>query len=345
MNLDDRLSQASTDLHMAVNGRDPKPIAAVAKHHNMMRFAAASVALVTATAAVGFIAVENGGNPELPPASQPAQGTSTTLSGPTTTTTQQQPPVTDEVSVIDLSSIDVSAAVAPFDHESNVESMLLEIGIQSVWNEKLSYIGECMAGVGFDGPKPVVLPRRDDPFLISNMQFPPTDLLATEGFALLPGVPSSPDDFVENPERDAATFECTVEGEALYGSDGSRASELYGTIRSAWEEVLTDIDSTVEVRAALGEFSSCLAVEDIPDQHTDSLERYLGYVDSLLMAADDDSTEMRSIHEEYGKLYAECGRELFDTREELRSGDQRISFLDDHSDEIRELTNLIDVTS
>jgi hypothetical protein len=202
-----------------------------------------------------------------------------------------------------------------------------------------------MAGVGFDGPEPVVLPSRDDPFLISNMHFPPTDLLAAEGFVLLPGVPSSPDDFVEDPERDAAAAACTVEGEVLYGSNGSRASELYGTIRGAWEEVLTDVDNTAEVRAALAKFSSCLVDEEIPDQHTGSLLRHLGYVDSLLAAADDDRAQMLQVHEDFGELYAECGRELFKTREQLRSGDQRDAFLDEHAEEIGELSDLIEASN
>lgn len=55
----------------------------------------------------------------------------------------------------------------------------------------------------------------------------------------------------------------------------------------------------------------------------------------------DDYAEMRAIDEKFGKLYAECGRDLFETREQLRSGERRTDFLDDHAQEIGELKDLI----
>lgn len=343
MNLDERLDQASTDIHRAVRGREPKPIAAVARHHNMMRFAVASTAVVTVTAAVGLTAVADSGSSFQPLASQ------STPSDATTTTTQQPLPASGSVAPVELSTIDVSAAVAPFDHESSVESVLLEVGIESVWSERLSYISACMADAGFDGPEPVVLPSRDDPILISNWQFPPTDLLAASGFVFLPGEPAgpnelSPNDYVEDPARDAAAAACSTEEASLnLDSDRTRASELYGDLRGAWERVLTDIDNSAEVQMELAGFSACLVDNDIPAQYTTSLERYLGYVDSLLMTAGDidDYAEMRAIDEKFGKLYAECGRDLFETREQLRSGERRTDFLDDHAEEISELKDLI----
>lgn len=50
------------------------------------------------------------------------------------------------------------------------------------------------------------------------------------------------------------------------------------------------------------------------------------------------------IDEEFGKFYAECGRELLWAREQLRSGDQRVAFLDEHAEEIRDLSDRIDVS-
>jgi hypothetical protein len=42
-----------------------------------------------------------------------------------------------------------------------------------------------------------------------------------------------------------------------------------------------------------------------------------------------------------GKLYVECGRELFEARERLRAGDRREAFLREHEAAIRELSELL----
>jgi hypothetical protein len=42
-----------------------------------------------------------------------------------------------------------------------------------------------------------------------------------------------------------------------------------------------------------------------------------------------------------GKLYVECGRELFEARERLRGGERREAFLREHEEAIRQLSELL----
>jgi hypothetical protein len=54
-----------------------------------------------------------------------------------------------------------------------------------------------------------------------------------------------------------------------------------------------------------------------------------------------DPTEFVEVSERMGKLYAECGRELFETRERMRGGERREAFLREHEESIRRLSDLL----
>ncbi len=343
MNLDRRLRQASTEVRHAVAGRQGAPITFMARYGNVMRFAAAATVAVVVTVAVGILALDGGRGPKPLSVAGQLSVTTTTVPPPTTTTLTQQTTTSEGLGAVHSAvEVDVNNAVAPFDHESNVDSHILGRLVGNYGADWQQYVSDCMAEQGFDEPEWPVAPSRDDPMLISNWQFPPVDAFAADGFPVLPGTPSSPEDFVEQPERSAASLSCEASaGERFLTTDDARASELYRTIRSAWEEVLTEMDDSDEIGALVGGFGSCLVDEGIPVEYTTSVERYLGYVDSLLVDSDDDATKIAEIHKEYGKLYAECGRELFETREQLRSGEQRVAFLEEHAEAIRELTDLI----
>ncbi|MEA3510237.1 MAG: hypothetical protein U9R51_02260 [Actinomycetota bacterium] len=283
-------------------------------------------------------ASQGGGVPGM---SLSGQTTVTTTTIPSTTTPPSEPDATGDVGGVAGSSgveVDVANAVAPFDHESNVDSHLLPRLIASFGTERRQYLDECMAESGFDGLGPVVLRDRDDPMLISNWQFPPIAMLATEGFAVLPGTPSSPEDFTGNPERTEVSKLCQADAETRFADSGTeRASELYGMLRGAWEKILVEVDASDELRPLVTEFSACLVDAGVPSNNASSVERYLGYVDSLIA----DGADGAAVYEEYGKLYAECGADLFTTREHLRSGERRTEFLDEHAAEISELAELI----
>lgn len=332
MNSEDRLQTASADIRNAVAGRDPAPITRVAKQRTRMRFVAASVAVVGLTAVVGLSAVTSGGE-ALPPSSSP-------LPLVTTTTVIQDDVAGDDVVVVDLSDIAISEAVAPFDHDSNVESMLLTYGIDAMQNPRFASVEQCMVDAGFGGYRPqVTLPDRNDPILAANLQFPATDELAEVGFPKLSGIPASPDEFTPNPARDEAIQRCTTSEESP--QEYSEAVDLYNKIRGDWEGVLTEIDELPDVQSKLNDFGACLVAADIPAEYTTGLGRYLGYMDSLLAELDADSPMQDTILEEYGKLYASCGRDMFETREALRSGERRTTFLSGHASEIAELTLIL----
>lgn len=59
------------------------------------------------------------------------------------------------------------------------------------------------------------------------------------------------------------------------------------------------------------------------------------------LASTADIEEEPRLREEYGKMYVRCGRELFEAQERLRGGTARVEFLEDHSEDIRKLSELL----
>jgi len=234
--------------------------------------------------------------------------------------------------------VEVSNAVAPFDHHSVVDNLLLEFGLSRV---RVGLKSDCLAAEGFPPIQLSPLPDRDDPILMVNRQFPYIEALARYGFPTLPGTPSSPDDFRERSEAEtAASRQCAEEVDRI-GHDAITAYELYASVRGPWESVLDEIDATDEIRGLVDAFGSCLRDEGIPADATASEGAFLGHVQSLLMATGVDESSWPEINERMGKLYAECGRELFEARERLRSGERREAFLREHEVAIRELSELL----
>jgi hypothetical protein len=241
-------------------------------------------------------------------------------------------------------AIDVSNAVSPFDHESGVDSFLLSSALTRHRPDERQFLSDCLAAEGFTlwlakGP----LPARDDPMLISNWHFPQVDALASEGFVQLPGTPGKPEDFQGRPpKQDAAEQACIAAMEDQFrDSDRTRALELYWSMRIPWGDVLDEIDDSAEVRDLVQGFSACLADEGVPVESAIDELHFLSYVDELLWRADDVAATEAEIHVRLGKLYVECGRELFETKEQLRSGERRTAFLAEHAETVRELSDLL----
>lgn len=359
MNPDRRLRHASADVRRAVAGREGPPVTFMVRYGNRIGLGFAATAAIAITVAVGIAAVDGSGDQSTLAVVGQSSGTSTTEE-PTTTTLVEPSPTSEGVgsTAAPVLAVNVSSAVAPFDHESNVDSMLLGHVVSNFGSDGWQYLSDCMTEQGFDPPELVQFPSRDDPFHISVPRFPPIDTFAIDGFPVLPAIHSPPADS-SGPEYEEAARACTETTEKHFrGTDNARAWELYNTVRSAWEDVLTDIDASDEVRPLAVEFGSCLEDSGIPHEYTvpnhpsrayveGTLGAYLGYVDSLLgtnaRPGDEPvtSVERAEIHEEYGMLYAECGRELFETREQLRSGERRDAFLAEHADAIRELSDLV----
>jgi hypothetical protein len=245
------------------------------------------------------------------------------------------------------SEVEVPDAVAPFDHESFVDSLLLEFGLARVRNQQ---VFDCIAAAGLVPPSLSPLPDRDDPMLYSA-DFPNVAALARDGFP----DPTAPDSTEGATPTTAAPGTGSASGQPseayasvsrqcadqVYGSqsDAVVAHELYASIRSAWELVLAEIEATDEIRSLVNGFGACLRDREVPAGFTTSEGAYLGYVDSLLAATEELS--FNQIRESTGKLYAECGSDLFAAREALRGGARREAFLGEHQESISQLWNLL----
>lgn len=171
----------------------------------------------------------------------------------------------------------------------------------------------------------------------ANAEFPFVDRLAERGF----DIDVSADDqtpTVGGPlsaEHRAAADACMEELD-----DVLRAEELFGSIRHEWQIVLDEIDASDEVLTLRAEFAACMREEGIPSESAANELAFLSYVDARSWRA--DTSERHDIAVTYGKLYVECGRELFLAKERLRGGELRAAFLAQHAEAIRELAGLIE---
>jgi hypothetical protein len=187
---------------------------------------------------------------------------------------------------------------------------------------------------------------RDDPFLMANATFPDVERLARDG---LPHLGSDqradPNDSLDDgwtppPGFDEAGVRC-VQEELGEGDAIHPAQQLYADVSGAWSDVLADIEADDEIRGHAETFSGCLREEGVPaDSATDEFQ-FLFHVDALVLEAAGDPAEQRAVQERYGRLYAECGRDLFLARERLRSGQRRTDFLAEHAAAIRELSDVL----
>ena len=269
---------------------------------------------------------------------QPVSTSTSPGGGKTTDTTSGETPGEDVIVGLVEVEVEVSNAVAPFDHDSNVDGLLLEFSLSKV---RTQLISDCRVAEGFPPVSISPLPDRDDPILMANATFPDIEALAASGFPNLPGTPGSLDDSRERSEEEAAASRQCAEDVDASDHDVIAAYGRYASIRSAWEVVLAEIDATAEIQSLVVGFSSCLVAEGIPATNARSEGSFLGYVDSLLAATGADESAWPEIREQMGKLYVECGRELFEARERLRGGERREAFLSEHQEGIRELSELL----
>jgi len=257
--------------------------------------------------------------------------------GKTADTTSGETPEDVIVGLVEV-EVEVSNAVAPFDHDSNVDGLLLEFSLSRL---RTQLISDCRVAEGFPPVSISPLPDRDDPILMANLAFPHIEALAEGGFPNLPGTPGSPEDSRPRSEAETAASRQCAEDIDASDRDVIVAYELYASMRGEWEVVLAEIDATAEIRSLAVGFSSCLVAEGVPTTNARSEGSFLGYVDSLLAATGADESAWPEIRERMGKLYVECGRELFEARERLRAGERREAFLTEHQEAIRELSELL----
>lgn len=254
-----------------------------------------------------------------------------------------------------LAGIDpsITNAVAPYDHESNVDSQILERSIAR--SEQLSFLpalNDCLAGEGYEPVEPPPQPPvRDDPIYVSNWQFPQIENLIAEGLVNPDaGKESSEEDprnrttagdAANRKRREAADLCSQRIGVPTTDEEMGDAHRLYWSVLSPWNQVLTEIDNTDEVRDATTRFSECLQDDGVPAHWTTSTTAYLSYVDEVLYAQDGDLQKEAAVREEYGMRYGRCAQDLFAIEQRLRSGELRSAFLAEHEVAIRELASIV----
>lgn len=243
--------------------------------------------------------------------------------------------------LVDGAEIEVVNAVAPFDHESNVDSLLLEMRLSLARSEQVS---SCVRSEGFTPPPLPALPERDDPSLSATASFPNYEALARYG---LPNNASpvgdggdGPGSWEPEPGSEDAIQSCSEKVNAERGRDSAEALDLWAATRSAWEDVLAEIETLDEVVALRDKFGECLRADGTPAQNTSTEDDFLFYVDGLVLAAPDQA-EITVILERSGKLYAECGHDLFEAQRRLRSGERRAAFVAEHDEAIRVISGAL----
>lgn len=259
------------------------------------------------------------------------------------------------MSLFGLAGVDpsVTNAVAPYDHESGVDSQMLEESIaRSQLLSFLPALNDCLTAQGYDPEPPLPEPpARDDPIHVSNWQFPPIEDLLAEGFVN----PSTGDESdVEDPRdhtveaeearraRRAAVDLCSQQiGYPTTAEEMGDAHRLYWSVLLSWNQVLTEIDNTDEVREATARFSVCLQDDGVPEHWTTSTTAYLSYVDEVLYAQDGDLEKEAAVRREYGMRYGRCAKDLFAVKQVLRTGELRSAFLVEHEAAIRELASIV----
>jgi hypothetical protein len=234
--------------------------------------------------------------------------------------------------------VEVLNAVAPYDPGSAADSLIVQ---QRVSRLGLEAIVECLGERGFPETLPPAEPiDRHATARTFNADFPDVDGLARDGLRVevadgeMDGgePPSEPP-----PGGEEAAAECFEEPAV---QEAIAQEERFASVRDAWEDVLAEIEGTDEIVRLGDEFSACLRDEGVPAESATDAARYLAYVDGLMAQAGGDQAEMGSIAERFGKLYVECGRDLFEARERLRGGDYRDAFLLEHADALRKLSDV-----
>lgn len=239
--------------------------------------------------------------------------------------------------------VTVENGVAPYGAASAADSIGLEVSMSALERRILD---ECVREEGFAIPEDPTAPwQRDEALWSFNATFPYIEGLARDGLRVEEPQATGPDGELPEgmepapPGYDDARQACFDE---LAGAGAVHpASQIFGDLRVAWEGVLEEIEATDEVGRLAGGFSDCLLAEGVPADATTDEFAFLFHVDGLKFDADEDAGRIAEISEQYGKLYVECGRELFEARERLRGGERRTAFLAEHREDIQELTSLL----
>lgn len=257
--------------------------------------------------------------------------------------------LSDPVPGLEDVEIEVVNAAAPYDHDSNVDSIIVESRAADM---RTALIEDCLRDEGFTelppSTEPHANPDRDSPLFMANAEFPDSDRLAREGLPsgaqsgrVDSGGQNDEAEWEPPPGFEEAAIDC-VDSLQLAGSDHGSvhpAQEAFHSVRSAWEDELREIDATEEVEDHRKAFAACLREEGVPPESASDERSMLAYVDEMKMAASDQQ-EADGIGASYGKLYAACGESLFEAKERLRA-ERRPGFLEEHADAIREISDLV----
>lgn len=254
-------------------------------------------------------------------------------------------------------------AVAPYDHASMIDMDALLLRLHHLEDVQ---VAACMRerGVDVEDPVPYPAPHPDDRGLqaYAGDQWPHVEWLLEDGLpyasTLDTGVDAPPHPFEGLSEHDAEVHGlCLNGGEPLDlatrpvdGVTLHPAMKAFGDLTVAWERERARIDADSALEPLRDQFRSCLEDAGVGPVHTADPTHFFGHVNGLVqqLAADPDLTPetfdaaAREVHEQWGRRWASCGRDFFELREQLRAGERRDAFLDQHADQIAELAALLE---
>jgi hypothetical protein len=246
----------------------------------------------------------------------------------------------------------VANAVAPYDYESALD----EIYVGHVLDEQIeAYLSNCVTRLGgVSSYEPV--PPADRESITDEMigDYPNLDLLAERGRTLHFDPPHPEirrEDYATEDEYASALFAAeasrvrTDDERALEDdctSDPGYAEvgdpyELYYDVWNSWLLVQQEIEHDGEINELRDEFRDCVVAGGMaPDPQLND-RTFWAYVDGELSHLD-GSEAMIAHNVERGKLFAECGQELYEVKERLRA-EAHDAFVEEHEEDIARLSD------
>lgn len=231
-------------------------------------------------------------------------------------------------------------AVAPYDAWSAADLFVIS---GALGDQPHQLVDTCLRDAGWEVPNhPPRTLHTDRSNLVNDMpaQFPNTQHLLEFGLPLPPAEEPSEGDMVSGmPDGTEDDERACVEQHRKELDRSLETQELFLSIADAWWDILAEVDASEEVRALASEFSDCLQDQGVPAEHAVDEFSFLNYIDVLHLEAGHERTNIEDINLRYGQMYAMCGQDLFEAREQLRSDERRDAFLHEHAESLRELSD------
>lgn len=213
-------------------------------------------------------------------------------------------------------------AVAPTDAVADADSRYVE------FLAAREATGQCPGASGDDG----TVEFDDDD---RSFYFPDVDRLRAVGF-----IPDDPGPDLESPGGAIPPAEENGEVPPQTPCDDVSMPmySLFEPVRSAWQLVIEEVRTRPEILALQDETMTCLQQAGAPPEVVANETEFLFWVDTLVFGGDtlDQSADLT-----WARIYADCGEDLFEAREEATLA-RRPAFVEEHRSAIAQLSALLE---